>query len=65
MAASDGGGRAAGAGGMGGMMPMGGMGGGGQAGGDNEHKSRSRVVADPTDIFGKPTKTSPSVIGDD
>ncbi len=65
MAASDGGGRAAGTGGMGGMMPMGGMGGGGQAGGDNEHKSRSRVVADPTDIFGKPTKTSPSVIGDD
>lgn len=46
------------------FMPMGGMMGAGQ-GGDSEHKSRSRVVGDPADIFGKPTKTSPPVIGED
>ncbi|HVK24760.1 MAG TPA: hypothetical protein VM677_25655, partial [Actinokineospora sp.] len=50
----------------GGMPMMGGMGGmGGQQGGDAEHKSRNRVVGSPEDIFGKPTKTSPSVIGED
>ncbi len=49
---------------MGGGMPMGG-GMGGQQGGGTEHKSRTRVVGDPGDIFGKPTKASPSVIGDD
>ncbi|SDH63713.1 hypothetical protein SAMN05192558_11338 [Actinokineospora alba] len=49
---------------MGGMPMMGGMG-GGQQGGDSEHKTRNRVMADPVDIFGKPTKTSPSVIGED
>ncbi|WP_228771826.1 WXG100 family type VII secretion target [Actinokineospora iranica] len=48
---------------MGGMPMMGGM--GGQQSGDAEHKSRSRVVGDPEDIFGKPTKASPSVIGED
>ncbi|MBC6446329.1 hypothetical protein GPZ80_03950 [Actinokineospora sp. HBU206404] len=48
---------------MGGMPMMGGM--GGQQGGDSEHKTRNRVMADPVDIFGKPTKTSPSVIGED
>lgn len=54
-----------GRGGMGGMpmMPMGGM--MGQGGGANEHKPRNRVTADPEDIFGKPMKASPSVIGDD
>ena len=46
------------------MMPMG-MGMGGGAGGDQEHKSRSRVIGDPEDIFGKPTKSSPPVIGED
>ncbi|MGQ0839130.1 WXG100 family type VII secretion target [Actinokineospora sp.] len=52
--------------GLGGGMPMMGMGGamGGQSG-DVEHKTRSRVVADPTDIFGKPTKTSPPVVGEE
>ncbi|WP_436492362.1 WXG100 family type VII secretion target [Actinokineospora sp. HUAS TT18] len=66
-AAGGGGGSGRAGGGLGGGMPMmGGMGGmGGQQGGDTEHKSRNRVVADPTDIFGKPTKTSPSVIGDE
>lgn len=55
-----------GQGGQGGGMPMmGGMGGGGGQGGDQEHKRSSRVVGDPTDIFGRPTKTSPPVIGDE
>ncbi|TDQ05770.1 WXG100 family type VII secretion target [Labedaea rhizosphaerae] len=53
-----------GGGGFGGMPLMGGMGGGGQ-GGDQEHKRSARVVGDPADIFGRPTKTSPSVIGDE
>jgi hypothetical protein len=47
------------------MMPfMGGMGAQG-AGGDGDHKSRSRVVGDPHDIFGKPAKASTPVIGAD
>lgn len=65
-----GGGSAAGgtgAGGRGGagsgFMPMG-MG-AGMAGQDDERKSQSRITADPTDLFGKPTKTPPPVIGDD
>src|SRR5262245_32322290 len=53
-------------GGAGGGMPMapmmGGMGAGGQ-GGDQNHKSRSRVVGNPADIFGKPDKASTPVIG--
>jgi uncharacterized protein YukE len=49
----------------GGMMPMGGMMGGMGQGGSGEHKSRSRLVADPADIFGKPEKASAPVIGDD
>jgi uncharacterized protein YukE len=52
----------------GGGMPMapmmGGMGGGAQ-GGDQDHKNRSRVVGNPTDIFGKPEKASTPVIGAD
>ncbi|MCO1576460.1 hypothetical protein M8C13_11940 [Crossiella sp. SN42] len=55
------------AGGMGGMMPMGGMmgaGGGGQ-GGDQEHKSKTRVTASSTELFGKPKKAAPPVIGED
>ncbi len=43
------------------FMPMGAQG----AGGDGSHKSRSRVVADPQDVFGKPAKTSTPVIGAD
>lgn len=53
-------------GGMGGgMMPMGAMGamGQGQNGGDTQHKSRSRLVGNPADIFGKPEKASTPVIG--
>lgn len=53
-------------GGMG-MMPMapmmGAMGAG--QGGNQEHKSRSRVVGNPTDIFGKPEKATTPVIGAD
>jgi hypothetical protein len=46
------------------MMPM--MGGAqGQGGGDADHKSRSRVVGNPADIFGKPEKASTPVIGAD
>ncbi|MGW5053255.1 WXG100 family type VII secretion target [Actinokineospora sp. NPDC004072] len=66
-AAAAGGGAAAGRGmGMGGMgmMPMGG-GMMGQQGGGTEHKPRNRVQGKPEDIFGKPAKASPSVIGDD
>jgi hypothetical protein len=47
------------------MMPMMPMGGGQGQGGDADHKSRSRVVGDPQDIFGKPAKASAPVIGDD
>jgi uncharacterized protein YukE len=47
------------------MAPMmGGMAAGGQ-GGDQNHKNRSRVVGNPTDIFGKPEKASTPVIGAD
>ena len=47
------------------MMPMMPMGGGQGMGGDGDHKSRSRVVGNPQDIFGKPAKTSTPVIGAD
>lgn len=52
-------------GGMGGgFMPMmGGMGAG--QGGDEERRGKSNVTADPTEIFGKPSKTAPPVIGED
>jgi uncharacterized protein YukE len=43
------------------FMPMGAQG----AGGDGDHKSRSRVVGNPQDIFGKPEKASTPVIGTD
>jgi len=51
-------------GGMG-MMPMAPMMGGRGMGGDNDHKSHSRVVGNPHDIFGKPEKASTPVIGAD
>lgn len=51
--------------GMGGMMPMAPMMGMGQGGGNEDHKSRSRLVGDPQDIFGTPAKASAPVIGDD
>jgi uncharacterized protein YukE len=50
-------------GGMGMAPMMGGMGMGQNQGGD--HKSRTRIVGDPQDIFGKPDKASAAVIGDD
>ncbi|MGB3441719.1 MAG: hypothetical protein WBA97_23485 [Actinophytocola sp.] len=53
-----------GRGGMG-MMPMAPMMGGQGMGGDGDHKSRSRVVGNPHDIFGKPEKASTPVIGGD
>ncbi|HET8640465.1 MAG TPA: WXG100 family type VII secretion target, partial [Pseudonocardiaceae bacterium] len=45
------------------FMPMA-MGGAG-AGQDNEHRTKSRIVADPSELFGKPTRTAPPVIGED
>jgi len=45
------------------MSPMMGMGMGQNSGG--EHKSRTRVVSDPQELFGKPEKASAQVIGDD
>jgi hypothetical protein len=49
----------------GGMMPMAPMMGMGQGQGGGEHKSRTRVVSDPLELFGKPEKASAPVIGDD
>lgn len=54
------------AGGSGGGMPMmGGMGGRGAGGGDSEHKSKIGVRGDPREIFGKPERTTPPVIGEE
>jgi hypothetical protein len=65
-AAASGSGSAQGGRGMGaGMMPMGGMMGGMGQDGGGDHKSRSRLVADPAEIFGKPEKASAPVIGDE
>lgn len=63
-AASTSGGPGGGAGrGMGGMMPMAPMMGGMGQNGGGDHKSRSRLVGDPADIFGTPEKASSPVIG--
>jgi uncharacterized protein YukE len=64
-AATGAGGGAAGRSMGGGMMPMGGMMGGMGQGQGGDHKSRTRIVGDPQDIFGKPEKASAPVIGDD
>jgi uncharacterized protein YukE len=49
-----------------GGMGMGGMGGGGRGGGgDQEHKSKIRISGDIRDIFGKPDRTTPPVIGEE
>jgi hypothetical protein len=42
-------------GGMGGMRP-------GQ-GGDQQHKAKTRLSGDIKDLFGKPDRTAPPVIG--
>lgn len=49
----------------GGMMPMAPMMGMGMGQGGGDHKSRTRLVSDPQDVFGKPEKASAPVIGDD
>jgi uncharacterized protein YukE len=55
-----------GGGGMGGgMMGMGGMSRGGQGGGDQEHKTKIRTAGDVREIFGRPGKTAPPVIGEE
>ncbi|HEY8372860.1 MAG TPA: WXG100 family type VII secretion target [Pseudonocardiaceae bacterium] len=58
-------GRAAGMpmGGMGMMPMMGGM--AGAQGGDSEHRRKVQRTTDPTELFGKPRKSAPSVLGDD
>lgn len=57
---------AAGGSGGGGMpMGMGGMGGMRGGGGDSEHKSKIGVSGDPREIFGKPERTAPPVIGEE
>jgi uncharacterized protein YukE len=45
------------------FMPMG-MGAGGAAR-DTEHRTKSPITVDPTELFGKPSKTAPPVIGED
>lgn len=59
-----GGGSAVGGGMMGGGM-MGGAGAGGQQGGDKEHKSKFRITGSTEEVFGKPKKTAPPVVGED
>lgn len=53
-----------GAGMMGGGM-MGGMGAGGQQGGDKEHKSKVQLAGSTEQVFGKPKKSAPPVLGED
>jgi uncharacterized protein YukE len=54
----------AGAGMMGGMGMMGGAG-GGQQGGDKEHKSKVQLAGSTEQVFGKPKKSAPPVLGED
>ncbi|MET1071479.1 MAG: hypothetical protein ABWY11_02410 [Umezawaea sp.] len=62
-AASGGGGAQGGQAVGGGMMPpMGG--GGGQQGGDKEHRSKVRLAGSTEEVFGKPGKTAPPVVGE-
>ncbi|GAA2663975.1 MULTISPECIES: WXG100 family type VII secretion target [Actinosynnema] len=67
-AAAAGGGAGA-AGGMGGMGMMGGgmMGGapGGQQGGEKEHKSKFRLTGTIEEVYGKPKRSAPPVLGED
>ncbi|WNV90859.1 hypothetical protein [Umezawaea sp. Da 62-37] len=62
-AAAGGGGAQGGQAAGGGMMaPMGGA--GGQQGGDKEHKSKVRLAGSTEEVFGKPGKTAPPVVGE-
>ena len=56
---------AGGAGMMGAGMMGGGMGAGGQQGGDKEHKSKVQVAGSTEQVFGKPKKSAPPVLGED
>lgn len=58
-------GAAAGGAGMMGAGMMGGMGAGGQQGGDKEHKSKVQLAGSTDQVFGKPKKSAPPVIGED
>lgn len=49
---------------MGGMGMMGGAG-GGQQGGDKEHKSKVQLAGSTEQVFGKPKKSAPPVLGED
>lgn len=48
----------------GGMGMMGGGGMGGGQGGDQERKSKSRLTSEAAELFGRPPKTAPPVIGE-
>ncbi|WP_033436741.1 WXG100 family type VII secretion target [Saccharothrix sp. NRRL B-16314] len=54
-----------GAGMMGGMGMMGGAGAGGQQGGEKEHKSKVQLAGSTEQVFGKPKKSAPPVLGED
>ncbi|MEU4764821.1 hypothetical protein AB0H12_16335 [Actinosynnema sp. NPDC023794] len=58
-------GPAAGGAGMMGAGMMGGMGAGGQQGGDKEHKSKVQLAGSTEQVFGKPKKSAPPVLGED
>ncbi|WP_157767934.1 WXG100 family type VII secretion target [Actinosynnema pretiosum] len=68
-AAAAGGGGAGAAGGAGGMGMMGGgmVGGapGGQQGGEKEHKSKFRLTGTIEEVYGKPKRSAPPVLGED
>ncbi|ACU40373.1 WXG100 family type VII secretion target [Actinosynnema mirum] len=68
-AAAAGAGGAGAAGGAGGMGMMGGgmMGGapGGQQGGEKEHKSKFRLTGTIEEVYGKPKRSAPPVLGED
>ncbi len=55
----------AGGAGMMGAGMMGGMGAGGQQGGDKEHKSKVQLAGSTEQVFGKPKKSAPPVLGED
>ncbi|MFE9744857.1 WXG100 family type VII secretion target [Saccharothrix saharensis] len=56
---------AAGGAGMMGAGMMGGMGAGGQQGGDKDHKAKVQLAGSTEQVFGKPKKSAPPVLGED